>query len=40
MKVNIGKNTLGDSDKISVSIKEYGRTDGIIEPQIMENFLE
>ena len=26
MKVNIGKNTLGDSDKISVSLKEYGRS--------------
>lgn len=26
MKVNIGKNTLGDSDKLSVSMKEYGRS--------------
>lgn len=26
MKVNIGKNTLGDNDKISVSLKEYGRS--------------
>lgn len=26
MKVNIGKNTLGDSDKTSVSLKEYGRS--------------
>lgn len=26
MKVNIGKNTLGDSDKISVALKEYGRS--------------
>lgn len=26
MKVNIGKNTLGDSDKISVSLREYGRS--------------
>jgi hypothetical protein len=26
MKVNIGKNTLGDSDKLSVSLKEYGRS--------------
>lgn len=26
MKVNIGKNTLGDSNKISVSLKEYGRS--------------
>lgn len=26
MKVNIGKNTLGDSDKMSVSLKEYGRS--------------
>ena len=25
MKVNIGKNTLGDSDKMSVSLREYGR---------------
>lgn len=24
MKVNIGKNTLGDSDKLSVSLREYG----------------
>lgn len=26
MKVNIGKNTLGDNDKLSVSLKEYGRS--------------
>ena len=26
MKVNIGKNTLGDSEKMSVSLKEYGRS--------------
>lgn len=26
MKVNIGKNTLGDSDKISVELKEYNRS--------------
>ena len=26
MKVNIGKNTLGDSDKMSVSLREYGRS--------------
>lgn len=26
MNVNIGKNTLGDSDKMSVSLKEYGRS--------------
>lgn len=26
MKVNIGKNTLGDSDKMSISLKEYGRS--------------
>ena len=26
MKVNIGKNTLGDSSKMSVSLKEYGRS--------------
>ena len=26
MKVNIGKNTLGDSDKMSVELKEYGRS--------------
>ena len=26
MKANIGKNTLGDSDKLSVSLKEYGRS--------------
>lgn len=26
MQVNIGKNTLGDSDKMSVSLKEYGRS--------------
>nr|DAH66941.1 MAG TPA: Major capsid protein [Microviridae sp.] len=26
MKVNIGKNTLGDNNKISVSLKEYGRS--------------
>lgn len=26
MKVNIGKNTLGDSNKLSVSLKEYGRS--------------
>lgn len=26
MKVNIGKNTLGDSGKMSVSLKEYGRS--------------
>lgn len=26
MKINIGKNTLGDSDKMSVSLKEYGRS--------------
>ena len=26
MKVNIGKNTLGDSDKMTVSLKEYGRS--------------
>lgn len=26
MKVNIGKNTLGDSDKLSVSLREYGRS--------------
>ena len=26
MKVNIGKNTLGDSDKMSVSLKEYVRS--------------
>jgi hypothetical protein len=26
MKVNIGKNTLGDNDKMSVSLKEYGRS--------------
>lgn len=26
MKVNIGKNTLGDSDKMSVKLKEYGRS--------------
>lgn len=26
MKINIGKNTLGDGDKMSVSLKEYGRS--------------
>lgn len=26
MKVNIGKNTLGDSNKMSVSLKDYGRS--------------
>lgn len=26
MKVNIGKNTLGDNDKMSVSLREYGRS--------------
>ena len=26
MKINIGKNTLGDSNKMSVSLKEYGRS--------------
>lgn len=26
MKVNIGKNTLGDSEKMSISLKEYGRS--------------
>lgn len=26
MKVNIGKNTLGDSNKLSVSLREYGRS--------------
>ena len=26
MKVNIGKNTLGDSDKMSFSLREYGRS--------------
>lgn len=26
MKVNIGKNTLGDNNKLSVSLKEYGRS--------------
>lgn len=26
MKINIGKNTLGDSDKMSVSLKDYGRS--------------
>lgn len=26
MKVNIGKNTLGDNNKISVSLREYGRS--------------
>ena len=26
MKVNIGKNTLGDSNKMSVELKEYGRS--------------
>lgn len=26
MKVNIGKNTLGDTDKLSVELKEYGRS--------------
>lgn len=26
MKVNIGKDTLGDSDKMSISLKEYGRS--------------
>ena len=26
MKVIIGKNTLGDSSKMSVSLKEYGRS--------------
>ena len=26
MKVNIGKNTLGDSGKMSVSLREYGRS--------------
>ena len=26
MKVNIGKNTLGDTDKMSVELKEYGRS--------------
>ena len=26
MNVNIGKNTLGDSDKMSVSLREYGRS--------------
>ena len=26
MKVNIGKNTLGDSDKMSVNLKDYGRS--------------
>ena len=26
MKVNIGKNTLGDSDKMAVSLKEYGKS--------------
>lgn len=26
MKVNIGKNTLGDSDKMSVELREYGRS--------------
>lgn len=26
MKVNIGKNTIGDNDKMSLSLKEYGRS--------------
>ena len=26
MKVNIGKNTLGDNDKMSVSLREYDRS--------------
>ena len=26
MKVNIGKNTLGDNNKMSVALKEYGRS--------------
>ena len=26
MRINIGKNTLGDSDKMSVELKEYGRS--------------
>lgn len=26
MKVNIGKNTLGDSDKMSIDLREYGRS--------------
>ena len=26
MKVNVGKNTLGDSDKMSVSLRDYGRS--------------
>lgn len=26
MKINIGKNTLGDNDKLSVSLREYGRS--------------
>lgn len=26
MKINIGKNTLGDSDKMSVSLRDYGRS--------------
>lgn len=26
MKINIGKNTLGDNDKMSVELKEYGRS--------------
>ena len=26
MKVNIGKNTLGDNNKMSVSLREYGRS--------------
>nr|DAE48209.1 MAG TPA: hypothetical protein [Microviridae sp.] len=30
MKVNIGKNTLGDNDKMSVLLKEYGRSTHLI----------
>ena len=26
MKINIGKNTLGDSNKMSVSLRDYGRS--------------
>ena len=26
MKINIGKNTLGDNDKMSVSLREYDRS--------------
>ena len=26
MKVNIGKNTLGDNNKMSVELREYGRS--------------